>query len=138
MRKLAITLAAVAAAGFAAPASAQWYPAPVYAPVPVPPAYGYGYGYGYGHNFGQVRALQVRIDRIQRDLRHLAAYRIISRSEFRNRDEDARSIERRLRRAARFGLAPWEAQDIQLRIARLEYRIARDVHDGRRWAYRWY
>ena len=136
MRKLAITLAAVAAAGYAAPASAQWYPAPVYAPVHVPPAY--GYGYGYGHNFGQVRALQVRIDRIQRDLRHLAAYRIISRSEFRNRDEDARSIERRLRSAARFGLAPWEAQDIQLRIARLEYRIARDVHDGRRWAYRWY
>ena len=130
MRKLVITLAAcIATAGFAAPASAQWYPPPVYAPPT--------YGYGYGHGFGQVRALQVRIDRIQRDLRHLAAYRMISHSEFRNRDEDARSIERRLRRAARYGLSPWEAQDVQMRIGRLEYRIARDVRDGRRWAYRW-
>ena len=120
MRKLAITLAAVAAAGFAAPASAQWYPAPVYAPVHVPPAY--GYGYGYGHNFGQVRALQVRIDRIQRDLRHLAAYRMISRSEFRNRDEDARSIERRLRRAARFGLTL---------AGRYDYRALLDGHARR-------
>lgn len=134
MRKVAITLAAAAAAvGFAAPASAQYYPAYGYAPPP--PAYGYGYGYNY--SFGHVRALQVRIDRIQRDLRHLRAYRMISRSEFRNRDADARSIERRLRRAARYGLAPWEAQDIQHRISRLEYRIARDIRDGRRWAFRW-
>ena len=134
MRKFAISLAAAAAAvGFAAPASAQYYP-PHYGYAPPPPAYGYGQGYSFGH----VRALQVRIDRIQRDLRHLARFRMISHSEFRNRNEDARSIERRLRRAARFGLAPWEAQDIQHRIARLEYRIARDIRDGRRWAYRWY
>jgi hypothetical protein len=48
--------------------------------------------------------------------------RIRDRSADRLRDE-ANSIDRRLRHAARDGLSPWEAQDIQVRIARLEQRV---------------
>ena len=135
MRKLMISLVAAGSAlAFAAPAAAQYYPAPQppYAP-------GYGYGQGYGYNFGHVRALQVRVDRIQRDLRHLARNRMISRNEYRNRQEDARDIERRLRRDARDGrgLNGREVYEVERRIARLEQRIARDIRDGRRWGFRW-
>ena len=133
MRKVTLTLAAAAAAvGLAAPASAQWYPQPR--------AYGYA-AQPYGYNsYGYVRALQVRVDRLQRDLAHLARYRMISRSEYRNRNEDARDIERRLRRDARdgYGLSRQEIYAVERRIQRLEYRIARDVRDGRRYAFRWY
>ncbi len=64
---------------------------------------------------------------------------MITRNEWRNRNEDARDIERRLRRDARDGrgLTGRELVQIEQRIARLEYRINRDVHDGRRWGYRW-
>ena len=147
MRKVLISLVAAASAlAVAAPAAAQYYPAPP------PPAYGQGYGYapgygqgygqGYGYgqrNFGRVRALQARVDRIQRDLSHLARQRMISRSEFHNRNQDAREIERRLRHEARDGrgLNGQEMFQIERRIMRLEQKIARDVRDGRRWAYRW-
>jgi len=132
MRKITMTLAAAATAaiGFAAPASAQYYPQPVYGA----PQQGYGY-----NNYGHVRALQARVDRIQRDLRHLAARRMISRHEYNNRNQDARDIERRLRRDARdgYGLNRQEVYQAERRIVRLEQKIARDVRDGRRYAYRW-
>jgi hypothetical protein len=133
MRKVLISLAAAGSAlAFATPAAAQYYPAPP------PPAYGQGYGYGY-NNYGNVRALQARVDRIQMELRRLAQFRMISRNEYQNRQQDAREIERRLRRETRdgYGLNPREVADIQRRIARLEYRIQRDLRDGRRYAYRW-
>jgi hypothetical protein len=124
MRAILFTVAAAASAlALSAPASAQWYP---------PQS-------GYGYNYGHVRNLQVRIDRIQRDLAHLARYRIITRGEYSNRRQESRSIERRLRRDARDGrgLTRSELYSIERRIARLEHRIARDVRDGRRWRYRW-
>jgi hypothetical protein len=131
MRKVIISLAAAGAAfAIATPAAAQYYPAP--------PAPGYGYGAPYGNaygynNRGQVRSMQVRVDRLQRDLRRLAQVRAISPNEFRNRNEDARDIERRLRRDARDGrgLNGQEIYQLERRIARLEQRIARDVRDGR-------
>lgn len=129
MRKFLIsTVAAVSALAVATPAAAQYYHAPAY-----------GYGYGYGYNQGAVRALQTRVNRIQQDLRHLARYRMISPSEFHNRNQEARDLERRLYRDARDGRGfdGREFQRTQQRIARLEYKIQRDVHDGRRWAYRW-
>jgi hypothetical protein len=131
MRKLAITLAAAAASlGFAAPASATWYPQPAY-------GYGYGHNYGYGyHNpYALARSLQYRIDRLQREIAR--QYRMISRGEYFDLRSDSREIERRLFYSARFGLNPHEAYVLQRQIARLEYKIARDVRDGRRWAYRW-
>ena len=116
MRKVLIALATAGAAiAFATPASAQYYPQP---------AYGAPYGNAYGYNnWGQTRALQVRIDAIQRQINMLDRRdRIRDRSADQLRRE-ARSVEQRLHRAERFGLNPYEANDIQVRIARLEQRV---------------
>jgi len=113
MRKVIFTLAAAGSAlAFAAPASAQYFPA----------AQPYGNAYGY-NNYGQTRALQVRIDRIERQID-----RLDRRDRVRDRSADvlrreANGIENRLRRSARGGLNPYEANDIQMRIARLEQRV---------------
>lgn len=116
MRKFLITAATAASAlAFAAPAAAQYYPAP----MPQP----YGYGYGFQNNYGQVRALQARVDYIERTINRLDRRDIIrERTADRLRNE-ANGIEHRLRRSARYGLNPYEANDIQARIARLEQRV---------------
>lgn len=129
MRKFLISVAATASTvALAAPASAQWYP-----PQPR------GYAYGHPANMGLARAMQVRIDRIQRDIGYLAANRMISRKEYHNLRAESRDIERSLRRNARdgYGLSRQEAYRVERKIARLEYKIARDVRDGRRWGFRW-
>jgi hypothetical protein len=115
MRKIILPLVAAGAAlAVATPAMAQPYPAP-----------GYGYGYGYG----QVRALQVRIDNIERQIDRLDRRdRIRDRSADRLRDE-ANRIENRLHRAARGGLNPREAQGIEYRIQRLEQRVQFAMND---------
>lgn len=130
MRTLLIPLAAAASAlAVATPAAAQYYPQPQHYPVPQGPAYGY-------HNaYGQVRALQVRIDRIQRQIAHFDRRNIITNREARRLRDDSRDLERRLRQASRYGLNPRESQNIQVRIARLEHRLFRDARDGRRWGY---
>lgn len=121
MRKLVLSLAAAGSAlAFATPASAQYYPAPQ----------PYGYGYGY-NNYGQVRALQARIDMVQRHIRMLDQRNVIrGRTADRLRDE-SRAIERRLRNAARYGLNPYEANDIGRRVANLEQRVR--YATGNRW-----
>ena len=115
MRKLMISLAAAGAALVAAsPAAAQYYPQPQPAP--------YGYN-GYNGGYGQVRALQARVDRIEWQINRLDRRdRIRDRSADKLRREADR-IEERLHRAARGGLNPYEANDIQNRIARLEQRV---------------
>ena len=123
MRKVLISLAAAGAAlVVVSPAAAQYYP------QPQPYAYGNGYN-GYGHNnyaynnYGGVRALQARVDALQWQIRSLDRRdRIRDRSADRLRDE-AKSIEHRLHRAERYGLNPYEANDIQARLARLEQRV---------------
>jgi len=129
MRKIILSIAAAAATlAVASPAAAQYYPQPQ--------RYGYngsyGYnGYGYG-NWGQVRALQVRIDNVERQINRLDRRdRIGDRNADRLRDE-ANRIEDRLHRAARGGLNPYEAQDINVRIQRLEQRVQYSLND-RRW-----
>ena len=135
MRKIALSLVAAGAALVAAsPAAAQYYPAPQPAP------YGYGYGnndYSY-NNYGQVRALQVRIDNIERQIGRLDRRdRIGDRSADRLRDE-ANRIERRLHDRARGGLSPREAGEIQYRIQRLEQRLQLALNDrGGRYGDRW-
>ena len=134
MRKIVISLAVAGAALVAAsPASAQYYPQPGYGSP-------YGNAYGYNNGFRNVRALQVRIDRIQRNLVRLARVRAISPNEFNNRTGEARDIEHRLRRDLRDGrgLNGGEIYEIERRIARLEQRIARDTRDGNRWGYNGY
>ena len=133
MRKFLIS-AAVAATALtaAAPAVAQWAP---------PPAYGapYGNAYGYGHNnFGHVRSLQVRIDQLQRQIRRLDQRNILSNREAAHLMNDSRDLERRLHRAARYGLNHSEARAVEVRLARLEQRLWRDARDGNRWGDRRY
>jgi len=125
MRKVLFSIAAaVSALAVATPASAQWaqpYPAP---------AYGYP---GYSQ-FGQVRVLQARINGIQRQIRFLDQRNILSNREARRLREQSRAVEHRLLHASRNGLSPWEARDIESRIARLEYRVQREAMDrGGRW-----
>ena len=125
MRKLMISLAAAGAALVAAsPAAAQYYPQPQPAP------YGYNGYNGYNGGYGQVRALQARVDRIEWQINRLDRRdRIRDRSADKLRHEADR-IEERLHRAARGGLNPYEANDIQNRIARLEQRVQYSLANG--------
>lgn len=120
MRKLLIGLATAGAALIAAsPAAAQYYPGQSYGQ-----GYGYnGYGYnGYG-NWGQVRALQARIDNVERQIRRLDRRDVIRDDRADRLREEADRIEHRLHERARGGLNPWEARDIEGRIARLEQHV---------------
>ena len=128
MRTALFTIgAAVSALAVATPASAQFYPQPR------------GYMYQPTYNYGHARALKARLDYTQREIRRLAQYRMISRNEYHNLIRDSREIEYRLIRNARdgYGLSPQEAYATERRMFRLEQKIARDVRDGRQWAYRW-
>ncbi len=121
MRKILISLAAAGTAlAFATPASAQYYHAP--------PVYGAGYGYGQFQNF------HARIDGIQRQIEYLRARRMITRNEANGLRDESRDLERRLYRLGRYGLNPYEAQNIEYRIARLEQHVRHEVRDGR-WGY---
>jgi hypothetical protein len=87
-----------------------------------------GYGYHRG-NWGEVRTLQVRIHNIERQIDRLDRRdRIRDRSADRLRDE-ANRIEDRLDRAARGGLSPYEARNIEYRIQRLEQRVRFAMND---------
>ena len=114
MRKIVLSLVAAGAAlAAAAPAAAQYYPG---RPVPAP-------GYGYGRGYGQVREMQIRLDRIERQIDRLDRRdRIGERAADRLRN-DASRIEERLHRRARGGLDPREAGDIQYRLQRLEQQV---------------
>src|SRR5947209_4402874 len=138
MRKMVISIAAAGAALIAAsPAAAQYYPQPQPTPYGYNNGYasnGYGYNNGYNNgfqgNWGQVRALQARIDRIEWQINRLDRRdRIGDRSADRLRDE-ANRIERRLHERARGGLDPREMYDIQIRIARLEQRVQYSLANG--------
>ncbi|MEO7602724.1 MAG: hypothetical protein ABIS39_05610 [Sphingomicrobium sp.] len=144
MRRVTMTLVAAGAAiAFAAPASAQYYPAPTYGQA----GYGYqqpGYGYqqpGYANqgnwlfNFRDqryVRMMQDRVQRIRHDIRQMGAMRILSYREVRDLDRDARLIQDRINRYARFGVGPNEARKIDNRVRRLEMRVMREANDWNR------
>jgi hypothetical protein len=120
MRKVLISLAAAGAAlVVAAPASAQYYGGQ-------PSGYasnGYGYnGARYG-NFGQVRALQGRLDALEYRIRMLDRRDVIRDDRADRLRADAQRLEGRLHRAARNGLSPNEANEIQGRLAELEQRV---------------
>ena len=123
MRNSLISLAVAASAlAVATPASAQYFPQPQ------------GNAYGY-NNYGHVRALQVRVNNLQRQINHFDRRNILSNREAARLRQDARELERRIYYSARNGLHPREAYDLERRIVRLEQRIhfqARDVRRGDR------
>jgi hypothetical protein len=121
MVKFVIALAAAGSAlAFASPASAQYYPAQPYGQ-----AYGYnGYNGGYGYNgYGQVQALQMRIDALQNRIRWMDRTNTIRDRSADRLKEEARDIEKRLHRDSRHGLNPYELNNLQMRVARLEQRL---------------
>jgi hypothetical protein len=131
MRKFIISLAAAGSAvAFASPAAAQYFPGQQ--PYGQPYGYGSPYGNAYGYNnYGQVRSLQARLDRIEWQINRLDRRDVIrDRTADRLRFE-ANSLERRLRFAARNGLNPYEANDIQRRISILEQRVRYALTSGR-------
>ncbi|MFL6752535.1 MAG: hypothetical protein ACJ8D5_04045 [Sphingomicrobium sp.] len=126
MRTLLISLAAAGSAlAFATPASAQYYPAPQpYGYGAQPYGYGAPYGNAYGYNnFGQARSLQVRINNVERQINRLDRRNRIGEREADRLRHEANRIERRIRSASRNGLNPYEANDINRRIAVLEQRV---------------
>jgi len=121
MRKVLIALAAACSAfAVASPASAQYYPQTQ--------NYGYGgqpYGYnGYGHGgYGQVQQLQQRIDALQSRIRWMDRANVLREHSADRLKEEARDIEKRLRKSSRYGLNLYELNSIQVRLARLEQRV---------------
>jgi hypothetical protein len=130
MKKFLISAAIAAGAlGLAAPAAAQYAP-----------NYGAPYGNAYGHNnnYGQARSLQVRVDRLQREIRQLDRRNILSNREAARLLDDSRDLERRLHRNARDGRGlTWnEMRAVEVRLVRLEQRVIHDARDGNRWSRR--
>ena len=108
---------AIAAAGsalaFATPAAAQ-YGAP------------YGNAYGY-QGYQNARSLQVRLRNVERQIARLDRRDNIRDGHADRLRREANQIENRLQRAMRYGLNGYEANDINVRIARLEQRVQYSV-----------
>ena len=122
MRKFLISATLLASTlAIAAPAAAQWNQ----------PAYGQGYGYNNG--YGSIRALQVRINRLEQQIRQLDRRNILSNREANRLRSQANQIERQLRVASRNGLNRNERRNIEVRIARLEQNIRYQANDGNRY-----
>ena len=127
MRKVVIAVVAIGTAMIGAtPAVAQYYPGPPVAP------------YEMHGNWGQVRALQGRINNIRQQIGRLDRRDAISGHTADRLLREADKIERRLYGKARDGLDPREAGDIEYRLQRLEQRVQFALNDRfDRYAYRW-
>jgi len=110
MRKMLISFAAAGGAlAFSTPAAAQFYG-------------GQAYGYGY-NNYGQIRAMHERIDQLEWKINRLDRYNGVSDGAAERLRFEARQLEFQLNRAARYGLNPYEASQVQYRIAQLARRV---------------
>lgn len=128
MRTLIVSLAAAASAlAVASPAAAQWgqYPAPQ----------GYGYGYGQQHNYGQMRALQVRVQQLRDMIRRLDRRDRLSSREARRLDYHAVALQRQIHAAGYRGLNRRERFEIERRIEGLRQAIRYEARDGNRWGW---
>ncbi len=142
MRNLALILAAAAGSlAIAAPAAAQYYPAPQYPVYPTQaPGYGqpYGYNQAYGtqspwlYNFRDNRyagMMQQRVSALRNDIRNMGMQRILSRSETRTLDRQADRIQQKIWRYSQYGVGAYEAQSIDRQVNNLERRIMRAASD---------
>jgi len=131
MRKIVLSIAAAGAALIAAsPAAAQYYPQQQPAPYGYNNGYnGNGYNNGFRGNWGEFRALQARIDNVERQIARLDRRDVIRGRSAERLLNEANKIDRRLRERARGGLDPREAGDIQYRIQRLEQQVQFALND---------
>ena len=120
--KLLTAAAALTALGISAPAAAQWAQQP-----------GYGYGYGHQNNYGQVRALDARTVRLQREIDRLDRRNVLSNREARQLRNTAQDIRNDLRRAARYGVNYREFARFERRLSDLQFGIQREARDGNRY-----
>lgn len=118
--KFLTAAAAFSVFAVAAPAAAQWAPAP-------------GYGYGAQHNYGQIRSLENRVERLQREINQLDRRNILSNREARQLRNSAMDIRHDLRRAARDGINHREFNRFERRVANLQFRIEREARDWNRY-----
>ena len=70
-----------------------------------------------------MRALQARIDAVQWQINRLDRYNGVGEGRADRLREESRRIEHQLHAAARYGLNPYEVNNIQYRIARLEQQV---------------
>lgn len=117
MRKFVIALATAGSAlAFASPAMAQYYPQPQ--------PYGQPYGYNNGfNNYGQLAQLQQRIDALQNRIRWMDRANVIHDHSADRLKDEVRDVEKQLRRSSRYGLNPYELNNLEVRVARLEQRV---------------
>ncbi len=130
MRKIALFAAAAAAGalGFPAPASAQYYPQPVYGYDPVPvysPAPRYGY---VANSAAIVQNLDARVAGVRARVRDLQVRGAIRWSKARSLDRQALQLQRSIRRSAWNGLSPGEARSLDVRVASLERRVHAELY----------
>ena len=95
--------------------------------------YGGQYGYGYNNGYGQVRNLQLRVNRLEQQINVLDRRNILSNREAGQLRYQANMIERQLRQASYNGLNGYERRNIEIRIARLEQNIRYQANDGNRY-----
>jgi len=130
MRKIVLSIAAAGAALIAAsPAAAQYYPQAQPTPYGHNNGYNNGYNNGFRGNWGEVRALQARIDNVERQISRLDRRDVIRGRSAERLLNEANKIDRRLRERARGGLDAREAGDIQYRIQRLEQQVQFALND---------
>lgn len=116
MRKFLIPLVAgVSVLAVAAPASAQYAPR--------------GDRYHRYQPAFDGRGLQVRVERVREQIRRLEARRVLSYREGRSLEAEAARVQRQIFRDSRNGIQPGEAQRLEERIRRLEYRVQREATD---------
>jgi len=130
MRIMLLSLAgAVSALAVASPAAAQWAPQP----------YGYGspgYGYGQpGYGYGAAASLQTRVAQVRRQIFMLSREQRLSPGQSRHLFNEARQLDERVRRASFGGINPYEMQELQARLARLEQRVRYAESYGNRYGY---
>jgi hypothetical protein len=123
MRKTLLTLAAATSAlAVATPAAAQYYRAPQQ-------------GYGYNNSSAAFRNLQVRIDRLQQQIRDLDNRNLLTNGQARQRYNESRIIERQLYGMARDGFSPREADELTRGLAQFERQVWNDTNGGRGWGH---
>lgn len=112
MPRLALSLVAAGAAlAIATPAAAQYYPR------------SHGYGSNGYDNYRPVGSLQSRIDAFQYRIRLFDRRNLIDEGSADRLRDEVRHLERRLHRAERYGLNPYEANEIEQRFSRLESEL---------------